>query len=201
MVSAGTSIWSTCHDPPLPPTFLLEFPWQLRGKWATFVGWDVNGTPSPTLIPSLSSAVSRPSWARVFVQTPTWNGSRTYKPSQQEKPNSKPWALTPQPQESKDNLCSSGFPNYPLILPYYNFKEYNFIDVNMMPQVMLILFKLLMLSVYLPWLLVFFVLFLVVHLFSWRFGQIAFLMNLNSVPGMVEVSIRMINARTFGFTF
>ena len=60
----------------LPPAFLLEFPWQLWGKWATFVGWDFNGTPS-NLTLSLSSAVSRPSWARRYVQTPRRNGSRT----------------------------------------------------------------------------------------------------------------------------
>lgn len=69
----------------------------------------------------------------------------------------KPWALTPQPKSLKTICVLLASPNCPLILPYYNFKEYNFIDVNMMPQVMLILFKLLMLSVYLPWLLVFFV--------------------------------------------
>lgn len=57
---------------------------------------------------------------------------------------------------------------------------------------MLILFKLLMLSVYLPWLLVFFV---CVFLFFWLFicfhgdlGKLLSSVNLNSVPGMVEVS-------------
>lgn len=189
----------TCHGS--STCFPPWVPMAASGKWATFVGWDVNGTPS-NLIPSLLCSF-KTILGKEFCADPNLKWVQDHKPSQQENQTRKPWALTPQPKSLKTICVLLASPNCPLILPYYNFKEYNFIDVNMMPQVMLILFKLLMLSVYLPWLLVFFVfVFGCSFVFMEIWAKLLSLCESQFCPwNGGSVLIRMINARTFGFTF